>query len=179
MEKKVVINLFGGPGYGKSTCAAYLFSKMKSQQKFNVEMVTEYAKDLYYLTGITPPFNQAFVFGNQLFKIEQHLQHADIIIVDSPLILSAIYNKSPYLKMHFDEMIVDAFDYFNNINFLLETDFGYKQNGRYQTESESRMIHERIKAFLKERGIPYYPVTQEIYDDIIEKSVEYLLRLNE
>ena len=42
--KTVVINLFGGPGCGKSTIAAELFAILK-KQGYEVELVTEYAKD--------------------------------------------------------------------------------------------------------------------------------------
>lgn len=42
-----VINLFGGPGIGKSTLAAGLFEHMKIAG-FNVELVNEYAKDMVW-----------------------------------------------------------------------------------------------------------------------------------
>jgi tRNA uridine 5-carbamoylmethylation protein Kti12 len=40
-----VINLFGGPGIGKSTIAADLFALMK-REGYNVELVNEYAKEV-------------------------------------------------------------------------------------------------------------------------------------
>ena len=40
----VVINLFGGPGCGKSTAASYIFSKLK-MLGINAELATEFAKD--------------------------------------------------------------------------------------------------------------------------------------
>ena len=42
-----VINLFGGPGCGKSTTAADLFARMKLRG-LSVELVTEYAKDVVW-----------------------------------------------------------------------------------------------------------------------------------
>jgi adenylylsulfate kinase-like enzyme len=45
MEKLHVINLFGGPGTGKSTLAAALFTDLK-MKGINAELVTEFAKDL-------------------------------------------------------------------------------------------------------------------------------------
>lgn len=41
------VNLFGGPGAGKSTTAASLFAEMKKLGK-NVELVTEVAKDFVW-----------------------------------------------------------------------------------------------------------------------------------
>ena len=42
-----VINIFGGPGTGKSVTAAKLFAELKIQNK-NCELITEYAKELVY-----------------------------------------------------------------------------------------------------------------------------------
>ena len=45
MEKStIVVNLFAGPGAGKSTGAAYIFSKLK-MAGVDAEYVTEFAKD--------------------------------------------------------------------------------------------------------------------------------------
>ncbi len=41
--KTTIINLYGGPGAGKSTSAAYLYYLLKCQQE-NVELVREYVK---------------------------------------------------------------------------------------------------------------------------------------
>lgn len=40
----IVVNLFGQPGAGKSTLAAYTFAKLK-MMNVNCELVTEFAKD--------------------------------------------------------------------------------------------------------------------------------------
>ena len=40
----IVVNLFGAPGAGKSTGAAYIFAKLK-MAGINAELVTEFAKD--------------------------------------------------------------------------------------------------------------------------------------
>ena len=40
----ILANLFGAPGAGKSTGAAYVFSKLK-MAGINAELVTEFAKD--------------------------------------------------------------------------------------------------------------------------------------
>ena len=47
MKLKMIINIFGGPGVGKSTVAADLFVIMK-KEGYSVELVTEYAKELTY-----------------------------------------------------------------------------------------------------------------------------------
>lgn len=41
----IVVNLYGGPGVGKSTGAAYVFARLK-EAGVVAELVTEFAKDL-------------------------------------------------------------------------------------------------------------------------------------
>ena len=43
----LVVNLFGTPGAGKSTGAAYIFSNLK-MRGINAELVTEFAKDMVW-----------------------------------------------------------------------------------------------------------------------------------
>ena len=174
MERKLVVNLFGGSGYGKSTCAALLFYRLK-KENIKVEEVFEFAKDLVYMTGITPPFNQAYVFGNQLFKIEQYLAQSDIVIVDSPLPLSIVYNHKDYLKESFDKTVMDAFNSFNNVNFLLDEEFPYYCQGRYQSEAAARESHALIKNFLDQRNIPYRIVQSKDYDSMVEEIKHFCL----
>jgi hypothetical protein len=46
-NESVVVNLYGGPGTGKSRTAALLFATMK-QRGVNCELATEYAKDVVW-----------------------------------------------------------------------------------------------------------------------------------
>ena len=44
MKNTIIVNLFGGPGTGKSTGAAYIFSQLKLAG-IDCEFVSEFAKD--------------------------------------------------------------------------------------------------------------------------------------
>lgn len=173
MNKRLIINLFGGPCSGKSTCAAYVFHKLKTMN-INAETIFEFTKDLTYSTNIAPPYNQAFVFGNQLQKIEQYLKHIDVLIVDSPLLLSIIYNNTTYLNEHFNLVVLEAFKSFNNLNYLLDNDFSYSQSGRYQNETEAKHIHSEIANMLNNNDINYTCITKEDYDRIIDDVINVL-----
>lgn len=177
MKKPIVVNLFGGSGYGKSTCAAYLFSQLK-KDNYNVEFVFEFPKDLIYMTDITPPFNQAFIFGNQLWKIEQYLKNTDIVITDSPIPLSIVYNNTDYLGESFSETVINAFRSFHNINFLIEKSFDYNTDGRYQTEQEALISHKEILKMLKKYQILYQTVSANDYDAIIDSITDYYHSIN-
>lgn len=43
----LVVNLYGAPCAGKSTAAAYIFSRLK-MAGVNCELITEFAKDMVY-----------------------------------------------------------------------------------------------------------------------------------
>ena len=58
----LVVNLFGVPGAGKSTGAAYVFSKLK-MKGINAELVTEFAKDIVWENNSRGLKNQEYIFG--------------------------------------------------------------------------------------------------------------------
>lgn len=63
-----VINLFGQPGAGKSTGAAYIFSQLKLRG-INAELVTEFAKDKNNVDKITLEDN--IQFENAVITLRQ------------------------------------------------------------------------------------------------------------
>ena len=91
-NKCLIINLFGGPGTGKSTTAAALFYKLK-MMGINCELVTEFAKDITWEKNKKALACQPYVFGKQCYRIERCVDQVDVIITDSPLPLSILYNK--------------------------------------------------------------------------------------
>ena len=64
----LLINLFGGPGAGKSTGAAYIFSQLK-MAGVNAELVTEFAKDKVWEGNKEVFKNQAYIFGKQYLPV--------------------------------------------------------------------------------------------------------------
>ena len=75
----LVINFFGEPGSGKSTASAGLFYLLK-QRKYNVELVTEFAKDLVYDEHTKALSCQNFVFANQEYRLSRLKNKVDIVI---------------------------------------------------------------------------------------------------
>ena len=87
----LVINLWGAPGSGKSTTAAGLFFLMKIN-KFKVELVTEYAKDLVWDRRDSMFGNQLSIFSEQNWRLHRLRDHGvDYVITDSPLFLPVFY----------------------------------------------------------------------------------------
>ena len=69
-----IVNLFGGPGSGKSTTAAGLFYEVK-KLKLNVELVTEYAKDAVWEKRHNLLDDQIYIFAKQQRRISRLKRH--------------------------------------------------------------------------------------------------------
>lgn len=175
----IIVNLFGAPGAGKSTGAAYIFSQLK-MLGVNAELVTEFAKDKVWENNAEVLNNQIYVFGEQYFRISRCADKVDVIVTDSPLLLSAIYNKSELLGEEFNNLVAKIFKAYKSTNYFVERSKPYNPVGRLQTEQESDSIAIKIKAMLDKYEIPYYEVvgnTQgydkvvaQVYRKIIDKE---------
>lgn len=109
----LVVNLFGAPDAGKSTGAAYIFSKLK-MAGVNAELVTEFAKDKVWENDmeVFKPDNQCYLFGKQFYRMSRCRDKVSVIVTDSPLPLSAYYNESSVLGEAFNQTVMNCFNSF-------------------------------------------------------------------
>ena len=132
-EPLKVVNLYGGPGTGKSTTAAGLFFLMKIAG-YNCELVREYAKDAVW-EGRTHLFaQQAFIFTKQAKRLRDLEGKVDIVMTDSPLMMSLVYGTPP---AGLTEMVAEERRRYNEFDVRLGRVKRYQQAGRTQTESEA------------------------------------------
>lgn len=151
-KNPLVINLVGGPGSGKSTCAAGIFYNLK-KLGINCELVTEYAKDKVWENSLEVLNDQIYVFGKQYHRLHKLNEQVDVIITDSPLPLSIIYDKTNSELFH--SLIIEQYNTFNNMMFFINRPYNYKSEGRIQTKEESEKIDNDIKKMLHENKISY------------------------
>ena len=151
----IVINLWGAPGSGKSTLAAELFSIMK-KRSLNVELVTEFAKDMTWENNMIAIGCQEYIFGNQSWRLERLRDKVDFIITDSPLPLSILYNNDKRInKNDFSNVVMDVFNSFENVNYVMTRKYAYIENGRNQTEKESDDIQKNMMQLLLDKNINF------------------------
>lgn len=139
-----VINLFGGPGSGKSTIAAQTFAELKNLG-YNCELVREYAKDLTWEKNMTVLDNQIFIFANQHHRQWILKNQVDFLITDSPLILSLVYGNT---SSEFQKFVLSEFNRFNNINIMLKRVHSFNQVGRNEDEETCKKLDVTIKETL-------------------------------
>lgn len=149
-----IINLFGGPGCGKSTTAAELFGAMK-RKGYSVELVTEFAKRLVWEERLTTLHNnQAYVHGKQLHYLDNVVGKVDYVVTDSPTVLSAIYAPIGY-PQSFTAFVLDIFNRYDNFNIVLKREKPYVPVGRTQTEDEAKKLDVKISDWLTFVNIPF------------------------
>ncbi len=151
-----IINIFGGPGVGKSTVIAGVFHEMKINQ-ISVEVANEYAKDLVWNNQLDILHeDQLYVFAHQHRRIYRLVDKVDYIIADCPLLMCI-----PYIAEGFyttlEPLIVEAWNNFDNQSFVLNRPkgFKYESGGRYQNEEGSIEKHNQIVAVLNKYNVPY------------------------
>lgn len=168
----IVINLFAGPGCGKSTLASYIFYLLK-KDGYNAELVTEYAKELTWEENFDKLSDQLYVTSKQNRKLSRLKNKVDIVVTDCPLLLGIHYATPEYIGGHFEPMVYSLFETYNNFNIFLERVKPYHKVGRTQTEDEARNIDKSIKKILDEHNYKYITTEgssvgiDKIYKDIV------------
>lgn len=153
-NKLTVINLCAGPGAGKSTTAAGLFHLMKLRQ-MEVELVTEYAKDLVWENRHSLFIEQDYIFAKQHRRVRRLVEHGiEYCITDSPLFLGLAYMPEDYYKS-FEPLVLEVFNSFNNINFMITRTKAYNPKGRNQTADEAKEKDDIVNHMLNKYRIPY------------------------
>lgn len=152
-----IVNFFGGPGAGKTTSALGLAYELKKRW-FNAELVNEVAKELIYEGSAHLLSHQNHIFAQQEYRLARLTGHVDVVVSDSPLLLSSYYAPRDY-AVSFRQSVFDFFSNYENINIFVRRSHVYSESGRLQNQEESDAIANSMEQFLLDNGIPYYAVT--------------------
>lgn len=152
--KTIVVNMYAGPGAGKSTLAAALFAFLK-MRGYNVEMALEFAKDKVWENSLDVLKNQFYIFGKQHHRIFRLLDKVEVIITDSPLLISLLYDQTN--NVHFREMVKFEYNRLTNLDVFINRNKDYNPEGRLQSPHESEQLDIQMKRILVECGVmPIY-----------------------
>ncbi len=173
------INLFGGPGVGKSTLAAKLYTHLK-QNGINAELVREDVKQWAYEKRFINPWDCIGVFGRQL-DAEQRLLQLGVkpVITDSPLRLGCFYSQVIHKCSAHAELlaICRQFDEtYPTLNFLIHRlPEAFSNEGRYQTEEDAAALDWDIEKYIGVLGVKYYNIrcrSESDFNRAISKILE-------
>lgn len=176
----LIVNILGAPCSGKSTTRADVFRLLK-QRGVNCEEVYETAKKLSWTKRTGELACQPYILGKQLRDIEVLQGKVDVIITDSPLILSEFYNRL-YRQGHyppaFGQFVIDQFKAMGGLNIYLNRVGKYQTAGRNQDEAEATLIGRKLAELLEEIGCDTLTMDgDEHAGPAIVAQIEHILRV--
>jgi len=170
----LVVNLFGGPGSGKSTTAAGVFHVLKTRG-INAELVTEYAKDLTWERRHHALANQPLILGKQFHRLWRIHEQVEVAITDSPIFLGIVYNQDKL--EHLPSLIMELHDMFQSVNYFIRRKNDHFTNvGRNHSLDESIHIDDEIERYLHKYGVEFEDIERDealehIVNDLITRGV--------
>lgn len=175
-----VINLYSGPGGGKSSIAAGLLYELK-RRHINCDAPYEFPKLLAWDENYSAIKDQLYVVANQHRGIVKSWGKVEYIIMDSPILLSLVYKSyydgieypSNLYTESFDKMVLDIHSKYDNLNILLKRgNGGYNEKERYQSLEKSIELDYLIKKMLDDNGIKYIEI--EVGDNTLSEIIKIL-----
>lgn len=150
------MNLFGAPGAGKSSLALLISAYIKMRfPQFTVECPNEIAKMVYYDEAPKALKCQLYIAGLQQWQIERCEGHVDIVVCDSPVLLSSVYgdDTGQALPPSFHEICRHYHNKYPTLNYFIKRTHPFEEEGRFHKEADETRLMMRIREALV--GIDY------------------------
>jgi len=166
------INLYSGPGAGKSTLALWLTCELRKAGVFT-EFVDEWIKRWAYEKRKIEGWDQYVVFNNQLEKEEFFLRRGVSIVSDSPLIMQMAYMKK-YGHERFIPLCLPAAllfeEDFPSVNIFLDRGkLPYDTTGRWESYEEALEMDKQIKSIMEHNLKDFYEFETTDWDGILKE----------
>ena len=150
----LVVNLFGGPGAGKSTLAHRLCADLAMRGRL-VEYSPEYAKELVWdgrrdmLNGSVT--SQAVVASEQINRLNRLIGRVEIAVTDSPILLEVPYvNSSDRSYASFVKSLATYHRSLRRLDVFVNRGSSYDTRGRKHTLDESTALDDAIRTLLED-----------------------------
>jgi len=170
-RRPLLVNLFAGPSAGKTTAALELTAALK-KKGYNVEYVSEFAKELVLENKTEFLKNQEYVTDEQYHRLDRlRNSGVEIIVTDSPVLLGKIYGETTISK-EYSEKLLSYHNSFDNFNLFVNRGETFQTEGRVHNLEQSREIDKKIIAMLREHKVFY----GTYYHDEIDKTVDRISR---
>lgn len=173
MSNTIFINLVGGPGCGKTTTAAALFSELKRTPSLSVEFIREPIQHHIYENSTLIMSNQIPLFGEDMLQIYSLDGKVDIVVRDTSLLNNIVYDREDNTLFH--SLVIQEYKKLRNIDFFLERgDIEFQEYGRIHTYEQSLELDQRIQDVYRFANIPLIHVHSET---AVDEILEYISNL--
>lgn len=180
MKRKLLVNLFGGPGTGKSTTAAHLFALCK-HEGINCELIREYIKDWVWEGRDLHELDQFYIAIKQCRKEYTTALGVDLMITDSPALLG-VYYSDPKNRDAVKQIVTRKDQYlcrhgYEIYNIFLNRVKPFNPAGRFQNEEESKNIDTELRQFLYDTQVLFKEIDGD--DRAADQLLEDVMFLRE
>ena len=146
---KILIELYSGPGAGKSTTAAGLYYLMKCRG-YDAEMVREFAKEKAWNGTLADVTDNEIIYSEQTRRELDMVDGPDVVITDSPIRMSQVYGTpEDVVKEHEAEMRAAGFNY---IRLFVNRPEEFSNSGRIHNKEQSIEIDKTVRGMLEFHG---------------------------
>lgn len=101
---------------------------------------------------------QLYIAGLQQWQIERCENHVDLVICDSPVLLSSVYGEDTNQKLpqSFSDLCLHYHKKFPSLNYFIQRNHQFEDGARWHSESDEWRLTKKIKAALAD--IPHETV---------------------
>ena len=165
------VNIFGGPGSGKSITAINIRVELGFKD-YNIELVEEVVKDWTYISRIPEGCDDFYLTASQIQKEDIRLRAGvGVIVSDSPIFIQYFFSR--YHNVSLQEPIrlasLEFEKLYPSLNIFLDRENKfYDEVGRYEKLKEAKRIDILLKATLVENKISFRSFSCLAQKDIID-----------
>lgn len=164
------VNLYAGPGAGKSATAYSVAGKLKAMG-VNAELTPEFAKFLVWDERVNTLKNQIYTTAKQFYMMNALKDKADVVITDSPVLLGVVY--SPDYPDSWHSTIKWCHEQVSTpgLDFFISRSTPFQPIGRAHTEEQSRKLDGNIRLLLLQEDIDVAYVELSTAVEVISHAI--------
>lgn len=169
MSKPILVNLYGGPGAGKTTTALQLTGELKALG-LEAEYVPEYARDLALEGRLIGAF-QFDILMEQTKRLMRTVGTGlDYVVTDSPILLQSLYARNEADKERAVVLHTALASVFDMWDFIIMNDRAtHSMVGRVTDKETAKVLDKQCYWALKEINAEFIAVPKNgAYMDVLD-----------
>ena len=149
----IVVNMFGGPGTGKTSLALAVAAALKMRHpRLVTEFVGEAAKEFVWEGRGSAMRNRILMLGEHSFRLTRLDGLVDLAVTDGPVLLNRVYGAREGWPPCYADLCAHA--HAMHPSPVLRDGISYERAGRRECEAEGALLDAEMAAMLSGLGVP-------------------------